>query len=177
MLIASVCALPELETLTMELPKQKTKKGKTSVQELIKNAVSRSQGTLSVREQDQLQSFLLKWAHIFSTSQTDLGRTDIVQHTIDTGTVRPIKQAPRRLAPAEQEELKTELGKLLEAGIGVPSAPPWASALVLVGKKDGSLRICVDYRKLNQITKKDAHPLPRVDDLLDTLSGSKLSPS
>ena len=62
---------------------------------------------------------------------------------------------------------------MLDQNITQPSSSPWASPVVLVKKKDGKLRFCVDYRKLNSVTKKDAHPLPRMDDLIDALQGSK----
>ena len=63
---------------------------------------------------------------------------------------------------------------MLEQGVIQPSASPWASPIVLIKKKDGKYRFCVDYRKLNNVTKKDAHPLPRLDDLLDALKNAQV---
>ncbi|GFX92032.1 hypothetical protein TNCV_5004961 [Trichonephila clavipes] len=80
---------------------------------------------------------------------------------------------PRRLPFAKQEEVGTLLREMQENDIIEPSSSPWASPIVLVRKKDGSTRFCVDYRKLNDVTKKDSYPLPRIDDTLDTLSGHK----
>ena len=63
---------------------------------------------------------------------------------------------------------------MLAEGIIEPSCSPWASPIILVPKKDGTTRFCVDYRKLNSVTKKDAHPLPHIQDIFDTLSGGKI---
>jgi hypothetical protein len=98
--------------------------------------------------------------------------THTAQHTIEVEG-RPIKQAPRRLPYHKQAIVKAELEKMLEANIIRPSSSPWASPIVLVTKKDGTTRFCIDYRKLNDVTKKDAYPLPRIDESLDTLAGSK----
>ena len=101
-----------------------------------------------------------------------LGNTDVIQHRIDTGDSPPIRQYPRRLPFAYREEVKSQVNDMLKQGVVQPSHSPWASPIVLVKKKDGTFRFCVDYRKLNGVTKRDAHPLPRVDDLLDALHGS-----
>ena len=69
--------------------------------------------------------------------------------------------------------LREEITKMEKEGIVRKSVSPWTSPVVLVKKKNGKLRFCVDYRKLNRVTKKDAYPLPRIDEMLDTLAGSK----
>ena len=102
-----------------------------------------------------------------------LGYTDVIQHRIDTGSASPIRQYPCRLPFAYREEARNQVTEMLNQGVIQPSCSPWASPIVLVKKKDGKFRFCIDYRKLNAITKKDAHPLPRVDDLLDALNGSQ----
>ena len=101
-----------------------------------------------------------------------MGHTDLVHHQIDTGENRPIRQAPRRLPIAKQETELREVKKMLDRGVIKPSSGPWASPVVLVTKNDGSTRFCVDYRRLNEVTRKDAYPLPRIDDTLDLLRGS-----
>jgi len=111
----------------------------------------------------------LKFSDVFDES---LGHTDVIQHHIDTGSAPPVRQYPRRLPYAYREEAKQQITDMLQQGVIQPSHSPWASPIVLVKKKDGKYRFCIDYRKLNGVTKKDAHPLPRVDDLLDALHGS-----
>ena len=97
-----------------------------------------------------------------------------VRRQIHTGDHPPIKQRPRREPLGMQGAVKEELEKMLKKGIIEPSNSAWASPIVLVRKRDGSIRFCIDYRKLNEITKKDAYPLPRIEDNLDALAGSRL---
>ena len=77
------------------------------------------------------------------------------------------------MAPAELKELKEQLRDLLEKGFIRPSTSPWGAPVLFVRKKDGSLRMCIDYRQLNKVTIKNRYPLPRIDDLLDQLQGGK----
>ena len=128
--------------------------------------------SLSTGERDTFYSLLLKHADVFASSTADLGRTDKVRHRIDTGTAHPVRQPVRRISPHCREEVKTLLDQMLARGVVEPSSSPWASPIVLVRKKDGSARFCIDYRKLNEVTRKDAYPLPRIDVTLDTLHGS-----
>jgi len=86
--------------------------------------------------------------------------------------VKPISKAPYRMAPMEMKELKAQLEELLEKGYIRPSASPWGAPVLFVRKKDGSLRLCIDYRELNRVTIKNKYPLPRIDDLLDQLQGA-----
>ena len=108
-----------------------------------------------------------------ASSTADLGRMNRARHRIDTGTVQPIRQSVRHISPIHREEVKALLDQMLERGVVEPSSSPWASPIVLVCKKDGSSRFCIDYRKLNHVTQKDAYPLPRIDVTLDTLHGSR----
>ena len=105
--------------------------------------------------------------------KSDFGRTNHIQYTIETEGASPVRQRSRRIAPAQCEETTKLLQDMLSKHIIQPSSSPWAFPKVLVRKKDGTLRFCVDYRKLNGLTQKDAYPLPRIDDALDTLAGSK----
>ena len=107
---------------------------------------------------------------MFSSKQ---GRTDLAEHVFETGRARPIRQAPYRLAHAYRATVKQELDEMEEDGIIKPSTSEWASPIVLVLKKDGSMRMCVDYRKLNSAWEADAYPMPRKDDLIDRLGGAK----
>ena len=76
------------------------------------------------------------------------------------------------MSPSELVELKKQLEELLEKGLIRPSGSPWGSPVLFVKKKDGSLRLCIDYRQLNKVTVKNKYPLPRIDDLLDQLAGA-----
>ena len=93
-----------------------------------------------------------------------------IEFTIDLvpGT-SPISIPPYRMAPAELKELKTQLEELQDKGFIRPSASPWEAPVLFAKKKDGSLRLCIDYRKLNRATIKNKYPLLRIDDLFDQL--------
>ncbi|KAL0549996.1 hypothetical protein IC582_014491 [Cucumis melo] len=84
----------------------------------------------------------------------------------------PISRAPYRIAPAELKELKVQLQELLDKGFIRPSVLPWGAPVLFVKKKDGSMRLCIDYRELNKVTVKNRYPLPRIDDLFDQLQGA-----
>jgi hypothetical protein len=117
---------------------------------------------------EQLLQLLIEFADIFA-EEGELGRTDRITHNIDTGSVR---QSVRRVPVCQKTELKDLLNDMEKKDVIRQSNSPWASTIVLVCKRDGSHRFCVDYRKLNAITRKDAYPIPRIDDTLDTLSGA-----
>ena len=128
---------------------------------------------LSDEHKESLYALLLEYADLFARHPDDFGRTSKVKHTIHTGGAQPIRQPVRRIPQAHRGEAKVLIRGMLEKKVIQPSNGPWASPVVLVRKKDGSLRFCVDYRKINAVTRKDAYPLPRVDDTLDTLAGAK----
>ncbi|GJY54308.1 putative reverse transcriptase domain-containing protein [Tanacetum coccineum] len=86
----------------------------------------------------------------------------------------PVARAPYRLAPAEMQELSTQLQELSDRGFIRPSSSPWGAPVLFVKKKDGSFRMCIDYRELNKLTVKNRYPLPRIDDLFDQLQGSRV---
>ena len=85
----------------------------------------------------------------------------------------PIAKRPYRIATDELKELKEQLQELQEKGYIRPSSSPWGSPVLFVRKKDGSLKMCIDYRSLNEVTIKNKYPLPRIDDLFDQLQGAK----
>ena len=85
---------------------------------------------------------------------------------------KPVAKAPYRLAPSEMKELMAQLQDLLEKGFIRPSISPWGAPILFVKKKDGSMRMCIDYRELNKLTVKNKYPLPRIDDLFDQLQGA-----
>eukprot|EP00118_Oscarella_pearsei_P017903 m.180288 g.180288 ORF g.180288 m.180288 type:complete len:1472 (+) comp39243_c0_seq11:859-5274(+) len=129
--------------------------------------------SLPDEEKRQLSVLVNAYADIFASSSTDLGRMPNVFHRIDTGDNYPVNQQPYRTSPAKQQEVERQIASMLDTGVIQESRSPWASPVVLVDKKDGSMRFCVDYQKLNHITKKDRYPLPRVDDSLDLLAGNE----
>ncbi|GJR27537.1 putative reverse transcriptase domain-containing protein [Tanacetum coccineum] len=86
----------------------------------------------------------------------------------------PVARAPYRLAPAEMKELAEQLKELSDKGFIRPSSSPWGAPILFVKKKDGSFRMCIDYRELNKLTVKNRYPLPRIDDLFDQLQGSSI---
>mgnify|MGYP000635714642 FL=1 len=121
----------------------------------------------------QVKATINHYQDAFTGPEGEIGRTSLVTHTINTGENEPIKQAPRRQSPVIQKVIKDEVQKMLDKGVIEPSCSPWASPVVIVKKKDGTHRFCVDYRKLNDLTHKDAHPIPRLQDCLETLRGAK----
>jgi len=126
---------------------------------------------------EALEELVRKFSEVFSTGKQDLGRTDLVYHSINTGNQDPIKQARRRLPIHYKQEFGKMLEEMQQQGVIEPSNSPWASPVVLVRKKGGSLRFCIDYRKLNKVTRKDSYPLPTVDDHLDSLSDTRMQTS
>ena len=124
-------------------------------------------------QKDMLESLLCEYQDVFSKDETDLGLTNIAEHEIDTSGARPIKQAPRRVPTALLQEEKQAIDQMLKQGVIQESTSPWASPIVLVRKKNGKIRTCIDYRKLNDVTVKDAYPIPSTQECLDALSGAE----
>ena len=119
-----------------------------------------------------LRQLLCDYADVFARSEFDLGNFTAITHSIDTGDAKPIKERIRRTPQCFVEEEEKHLNKMLAAGIIEPSVSEWASAPVLIRKKDKSLRWCIDYRKLNAVSKKDVFPLPIIDECIDSLIGN-----
>ena len=86
----------------------------------------------------------------------------------------PISIPPYRMSPTELKELKVQLQDLVHKGFVRPNVSPWGAPVLFVKKKDGSFRLCIDYRQINKVTIKNKYPLPRIDDLFDQLSGAKV---
>ena len=128
---------------------------------------------LSADNQSRVSALLKDNVDIISTGQFDLGKTDEVTHTIETESDRPKRQAPRRIPLHRRGEVKEHIEQLLNAEVITPSNSPLAAPIVVVRKPDSSIRLCVDYRQLNAITKKDAFPMPRVDDAIDAMAGAR----
>lgn len=127
--------------------------------------------SLTPQQESRLQAAIKDFEEI-SSDNIGLGKTTWLSHKINT-VGPPIRQRYYPLSPAKLKILNEEIDKMLEAGVIRPSRSPWASPVVMVTKKDGSVRFCVDSRKLNSVTVRDAYPLPRIQDILDNLRGAK----
>jgi hypothetical protein len=123
--------------------------------------------TFTEKDRQELEAVLEKHDDVFSMSLSDLGGCDVTLHEIDTGREKPFKEATRRHPYALHSKIEKQINDMLEAGIIVPSKSEWSSAIVPVPKKDDSVRVCIDYRRLNELTRKDNYPVPRVDDSID----------
>ncbi|XP_058203051.1 uncharacterized protein LOC131317519 [Rhododendron vialii] len=133
--------------------------------------------SLTLEETDRMElglpHVICEYEDVFSEELPGLPPPRELDFTIELqlGTA-PISMAPYRMAPAELRELKTQLQELLEKGFIRPSTSPWGAPALFVKKKEGTLRLCIDYRQLNKVTIKNRYPLPRIDDLFDQLRGS-----
>ena len=119
-------------------------------------------------------SLLKEYHDIFSLEKRDMGHTNTTKHKIvlkDPDTP-PFKEHICRIPPPQLDEVREHLKLMLDAGVIRPSNSPWCNAVVLVRKKDGSLRFCIDFRKLNSLTVKDSHPLPHICETLESLAGA-----
>ena len=129
---------------------------------------------LLTREQtEKLHQFLAEHHDVFSLDPNECGKTDRLAMQIDTGEASPKKQVVRRMPFAVRSEVAKQLREMQAAGVVQPSSSPWASPVVMVRKRDGTLRFCVDYLELNSVTKANTFPLPRIDDLLDQLGATR----
>ena len=124
--------------------------------------------------QHEAKEMLKRNAKVFSKDDMDMGRTNLVKHHIKLTDPVPFKEAYRRIPPQMYDEVKAHIQEMLDLGAIRPSNSPWASAIVLVRKKDGRLRFCIDLRKLNNRTVKDAYSLPRIESILDSLGGAQV---
>ena len=131
--------------------------------------------TLQLPPQDK-ESFcdlLTDYHAAFCLDEGERGETDMLQLHIDTGDAQPRRRAPRRMPFVVRKEVDMQVQKMANAGVIKKSHSPWASPVILVRKRNRDYRFCVDYRRLNDVTKKDTFPLPRIDDLLDQLGHSR----
>ena len=118
--------------------------------------ISNVDESISGDVKDKLRQVLMKHSAVFSKDEWDLGWTDLVTHEIDTADSRPIRQPLRRYPPSHHEAMDKQVSDMLRQGAVEPANSPLASNVVLAKKKDGTLRCCIDYRQLNDLTRKDA---------------------
>ena len=136
--------------------------------ELLWGLVENSGDTLDQQQKHHLFKLLLGYADVFALSDSHMGRTKQLKHKINTGDHQHKQEG---YIPPCKKEVHQLLQDMLAHKVIQPSTSPWASSVVLVKKKDGSTRFCIDYRKINVISHKDVYPLPRIDETLNTLSG------
>jgi hypothetical protein len=142
--------------------------------EFLKQFNLHTEAHLQPDQKREVEQLLLRWKSIFASSDLDLGHTTTEVHRINLHESTPVRERYRRIPPAMFAEVKKTLENMLQAGVIRESTSPWAAPMVLVRKKDGSIRICVDYRSINSKTIKDAYSLPRIEDVFDSLAGATL---
>jgi len=126
---------------------------------------------LNEGQKERFANFLIEFQDVFSEEIT-AGNCRMVEHNIEIESFNPIKQAPRRILFYLRKEVDKIIEEMRQQGVIEESCSPWISSALLIKKKDGTIRFCVDFRKLNAITKKDSYPIPRIDDMLDRLAGN-----
>ncbi|KAJ8663285.1 hypothetical protein O0I10_000523 [Lichtheimia ornata] len=114
-----------------------------------------------------------EYADVFRNELPGLPPDRDIEHVIDTGDAQPINRHPFKMSPLELDELRRQLAELQTLGLIEPSNSPWGAPVLFVRKKDGSMRLCIDYRALNAVTRRNAHPLPRIDECLERLGGAR----
>ena len=125
---------------------------------------------LSESHKVQIREVLDEFWEVMSSTP---GRTSKAVHKVQLTDQKPVRLAPYRLPHAYRELVRREIDEMLEAGVIEPSNSDWAAPIVLVDKKDGTMRMCVDYRRLNAVSLSDAYPMPRVEDLIDGMGRAK----
>ena len=126
-----------------------------------------------MEQAEKAHGLLWEYHNIFSLEKQDMGHTKVTKHKIilkDPDTP-PFKELFHRILPPQVDEVRKHLKLMLNAGVVQPSNSPWCNAVILVRKKDGSLHFCIDFRRLNALTVKDSHPLPRICETLESLAG------
>ena len=136
-------------------------------------SIPKCEGEITEDKIDCVKGLMANYQDIFSKSDIDVGHSTSVKHRIDLYDETPFKQRHRRIPPAMLDEVRDHIQQQLSAGIIRKSHSPYSSNIVLVRKKNGQLRICIDYRQLNSRTVKDNYALPRIDEILQSLSGNR----
>ena len=168
--------VPKVTNLFSAKPtKEQSTLTETEKQDLLLEKLDLSGLEASPQEQAKQARRLLKEYHdIFSLDKQDMGHTNTTRHKIvlkDPDTP-PFKEHFCRILPPQLDEVREHLKLMLDAGVIWPSNSPWCNAVVLVRKKDGSLCFCIDFRRLNSLTVKNSHPLPRICETLESLTGA-----
>ena len=165
--------MAELQTADVEAERQPNANTDSEDRdELIQGMVDKVHCSVGIEERRKLYQVLNEYSDVLSRGENDLGRTDLVRHRIDTDDAPPVRQPLRRHPPAHLDAIQQHVSAMLQQDIIESAQSPWASNIVLVRKKDGTLRCCIDYRQVNNVTRKDAYPLPRTDMCLDAMTGA-----
>ena len=163
----------ELNTDSREKAEDSQEQEGTSDKEKFQQQFDFPNTDLTADQIQKVKDLLWSYQDIFSKDEFDIGHAQTVKHRIELTDTTPFKQRHRRVPPAMYQEVKNHLRHLKEGGIIRESSSPYASAVVLVRKRNGALRMCVDFRQLNQRTVKDNYALPRIEEMIDHMAGSK----
>ena len=128
---------------------------------------------MDTETQEQILQMLEDISGVFSTGKSDIGCAAVTEHHIELSNYQPIYQRPRRFPKPISEEIENQCEMLRTMDVIEPSSSPWSAPIVPVRKKDGTIRLCVDYRKLNEVTIADKHPIPNLNDCIYNLHGTK----
>ena len=140
--------------------------------DIIKPVLEKLPVDVTTEQRQQVINFLQEFDDMFLRGIFNMGRTTLVKHSIDTGDHRPVRQPLRRHPLALLDEIDHQIDELIDNDFIESAASPWASNVVMVKKKDGSFRLCVDYKRLNSVTYKDSYPLPHINTCLESMSGA-----
>ena len=165
--ITNACSIAEVQSV-----KTKANTSESAVPSHPVDLYQRAVEGMNGSQQKQVAHLLNKFSSVFSETDNDIGRTGVLRHKIPTADARPIKQLFRRVPYHMQKEMDEQIDNMLKQDVITPSKSRWASGIVLVKKRDGSKMFCIDYCRLNDVTIKDAYPMPRIDKSLDQLAGS-----
>ena len=150
---ATVADLQPVDVVKTVTPLTKEEQQQECVSELIRGTDYR----LSAGDKAKLSGLLKEFSNTLSVDEYDIGQTGVIEHHIDTGQHPPIRQALRRHPPPHLQAIRDQTELMMKQRIIEPSVNGWTSNVVLVRKKDNTLRYCVDYRRLNEVSQKDAY--------------------
>lgn len=185
--VASISALSSVETVIPSDPtpdlgstaglshdqQSSSPPDKAPVQSDIPEMDLKEAAVLNQEQQEKLEELLRRNSDVFSVNQFDLGCTSAVKHEIPLIDNKPMRQPYRRIPPTQFQEVRRHLQDMVEAGAIRSSQSPYASPIVVARKKDGSIRVCIDYRQLNAKMARDAFPMPRIEEALDALGDAE----
>ena len=175
---------PQIAVVPTEQKEDKTSKGRVkrpvrmscaAVRGFVRAAIRGDVNTgpnLSATERERVLELLDQHRRCLPSEVNQLGRATKIQHNIDTGNSCPITSRAYRVSQFERKLIAEKVSKMLKNGVIQLSNSPWSSPVVLVKKKSGEYRFCIDYRRLNAVSKRDVYPLPRIDDVFDRLAGA-----